>query len=73
MDEQIVRILQQAERGEKPITAPCKEYGSAENTFYIWRRGFGGLDVPEARQIKELESENARLTSMKPQAAPRRA
>lgn len=60
-DEQIVRILQQAERGEKPISALCKEHGIAENTFYRWRRRFGGLDVPEARRLKELESENARL------------
>ncbi|MBV9851284.1 MAG: transposase, partial [Armatimonadetes bacterium] len=60
-DEQIVRILQQAERGGKPITALCKEHGIAENTFYRWRRRFGGLDVPQARRLKELEAENARL------------
>lgn len=60
-DEQIVRILQQAERGQKPISALCKEHGIAENTFYRWRRKFGGLDVPEARRLKELEAENARL------------
>ena len=60
-DEQIVRILQQAERGQKTITALCKEHAIAENTFYRWRRKFGGLDVPEARRLKELEAENARL------------
>lgn len=60
-DEQIVRILQQAERGQKTISALCKEHGIAENTFYRWRRKFGGLDVPEARRLKELEAENARL------------
>lgn len=60
-DEQIVHILQQAERGQKPIAALCKEHGIAENTFYRWRRKFGGLDIPEARRLKELVAENARL------------
>lgn len=65
-DEQIVRILQQAERGQKPIAVLCKEHGIAENTFYRWRRKFGGMGVPEARRLKELEAENARLTPIKP-------
>lgn len=60
-DEQIVHILQQAERGQKPITALRREHDIAENTFYHWRCKFGGLDVPEARRLKELEAENARL------------
>jgi putative transposase len=60
-DEQIVTILQQAERGDKPISALCREHGIAENTFYRWRKKFGGMNVAETQQLKELERENARL------------
>lgn len=60
-DEQIVRILQQAERGEHTIGTLCREHGSAENTFYRWRKKFGGVGVAEAQRLRELEKENARL------------
>lgn len=60
-DEQIVKILQQAERGEQSITALCKQHGIAENTFYRWRQKYGGLTVPDMQRLKELEKENARL------------
>ena len=60
-DEQIVEILQQAERGDKTISALCREHGIAENTFYRWRKKFGGMSVAETQRLKELEKENARL------------
>lgn len=60
-DEQIVKILQQAERGEQSITALCKQHGIAENTFYRWRQKYDGLAVPDMHRLKELEKENARL------------
>lgn len=60
-DEQIVAILQQAERGEQSITALCKQHGIAENTFYRWRQKYGGLQVPDVQRLKEMERENARL------------
>jgi putative transposase len=60
-DEQIVRILQQAERGEQTIGGLCREHGIAENTFYRWRQKFGGLGVAETQRLRELEKENARL------------
>lgn len=60
-EEQIVRILQQAERDQHTIGTICREHGIAENTFYRWRQKFGGLGVPEARRLRELEKENARL------------
>lgn len=60
-DEQIVAILQQAERGDQAITAICKQHGIAENTFYRWRQKYGGLHVPDVQRLKDFERENARL------------
>jgi putative transposase len=62
--EQIVRILQQAEKAEKTVAELCKEHGITQQTYYRWRRVYGGLDVPDARRLKELESENARLKKL---------
>jgi putative transposase len=59
--EQIVSILQKAERGERTIAPICRAYGITETTFYRWRRKFGGMSVPETQRLKELEKENARL------------
>ena len=60
-DEQIVALLQEAEKGEKAVTALCREHGITETTFYRWRRQFGGLPVKEVARLRELERENARL------------
>lgn len=60
-NEQIVAILQEAEKGEKPIIDLCKEKGISEATFYAWRKKFGGLQTKDVQRFKELEKENARL------------
>ena len=60
-NEQIVAILQEAERGEKPILALCKEKGISGATFYAWRKKFGGMQSRDVQRLKELEKENARL------------
>jgi putative transposase len=59
--EQIIKILEQAEKGEQTIAALCREHGIAENTFYRWRKTYGGMSVNEAQRLKELEKENGRL------------
>ncbi len=59
--EQIVKILDQAQKGEKTVAALCREYGIAEGTFYRWRAAYGGMSLPETQRLKELEKENARL------------
>ena len=59
-DEQIVAILQQAEKGERPISEVCRQHNIAENTFYRWRTRFGGMNTNEAARVRELEKENAR-------------
>jgi putative transposase len=59
--EQIIKILEQAEKGEQTIAAVCREHSIAENTFYRWRKAYGNMSVNEAQRLKELEKENARL------------
>ena len=60
-DEQIVGILQEAERGEKKVADICREKGISANTFYVWKRKFGALQTSDVKRLRELERENARL------------
>ena len=59
--EQIIKILDQAQKGEKTVAAICRDHGIAEATFYRWRTAYGGMAIPEVQRLKELEKENARL------------
>ena len=59
--EQIIKIIEQAEKGEQRIAAIGREYGIAENTFYRWRKAYGNMSVNEVQRLKELEKENTRL------------
>jgi putative transposase len=63
-EEQIIRILREAEAHEVPIRDVCKQHNITEQTFYRWRNKYGGMDVAESRRLKELESENAKLKRM---------
>jgi transposase-like protein len=62
--EQIIRMLREAEvelaKGSK-VPAVCKKLGVTPNTYYRWRKEYGGLKVDQAKRLKELERENARL------------
>ena len=58
--EEKVRILRQAD-GEKTIAQVCAENNLSEQTFHRWKKEFGLLDVKQAKRLKELEAENARL------------
>ncbi len=60
-EEQIVAILREAATGEQTIGAVCRAHSIAENTFYKWRQKYGGMEVSEAKRLRELEKENARL------------
>ena len=62
-DEQIIGFLKQAAAGT-PIKELCRKHGFSDASFYLWRRKFGGMDVPDAKRLRELESENARLKRM---------
>jgi putative transposase len=60
-NEQIVAILQEAAKGDKPISEVCREKSISEATFYAWRKKFGGLQTRDVQRLKELEKENTRL------------
>ena len=53
--EQIIKILEQADKGEQTVGALCREHGISEATFYRWRRAYGGMSLSEAQRLKELE------------------
>ena len=58
--EQIIRAIKQHEAGAK-VEDICREMGISSGTFYNWRSKYVGLEVNEAKRLKELESENAKL------------
>lgn len=62
-EAQIIAILKQAEGGAK-VGDLAREHGVSTATIYSWRAKFGGMDVNEARRLKELEDENRRLKQM---------
>jgi len=59
-EEQIIGILKEADAGAKS-TELCRRHGISEQTFYRWKSKYGGLEVSEARRLRTLEHENARL------------
>jgi putative transposase len=59
-EEQVIGFLKQAEAGI-PIKDLCRKGGFSDATFYKWRARFGGMDVADAKRLRELESENAKL------------
>ena len=62
-EEQIIGFLRQAEAG-MPVKELCRKGGFSDVTFYKWRAKFGGMDVSDARRLRELEAENAKLKKL---------
>jgi len=59
-EEQIVAVLKESEAGT-PTAELIRRHGISRNTFYNWRKKYGGLDVSDAKRLKQLEAENRRL------------
>ena len=59
-EKQIIAILKEHEAGAKTADV-CRKRGVSEATFYSWKAKYGGLEVSEAKRLKAMESENARL------------
>lgn len=59
-EEQIIGILRESEAGTKTADL-CRKHGISAATFYNWKAKFGGLDVSEAKRLRALEEENAKL------------
>jgi putative transposase len=62
-DEQIIRALREVDAGAKPADV-CRRLGVTEKTFYRWKSKFGGMQVSDAKRLRSLEEENARLKKL---------
>ena len=62
-EEQIIGVLREQEAGAKTADV-CRKHGISPATFYQWKAKFGGLEVSEARRLRTLEAENARLKKL---------
>ncbi|MBN5170880.1 IS3 family transposase [Stenotrophomonas maltophilia] len=62
-EEQIIGFLREAEAG-LPVKDLCRRHGFSEASYYLWRSKFGGMSVPDAKRLKELEAENTRLKKL---------
>ena len=61
-EEQMVRILREADKA--PIADVAKKHGVSEQTLYQWRKRFGTMNADDAKRLKQLEAENAKLKKM---------
>lgn len=62
-EEQIIAVLKEQEAGAKAADL-CRKHGISEATFYNWKAKYGGMEVSEAKRLKALEDENARLKKL---------
>lgn len=62
-EEQIIQVLKEQESGVATAEV-CRRHGISPATFYNWKAKFGGMDVSEARRLKALEAENAKLKKL---------
>ena len=62
-EEQIFGFLRQVEAG-MPVKDLCRKHGFSDASFYKWRAKYGGMNVSEAKRLKELESENGKLKKL---------
>jgi putative transposase len=62
-EEQIIAILREQEAG-RPTADVCRKHGVSGATFYKWKSKFGGMNVSDAKRLKSLEDENAKLKKL---------
>jgi putative transposase len=62
-EEQIIAVLKESEAGAKNQDL-CRKHGITEQTFYRWRSKYGGMQISEAKRLRELETENRKLKQL---------
>lgn len=62
--EQIILILKEAEHGDRSIEEICRSHNISDTTFYKCRKQYGGIEINEAKRLKNLEKENAELKKL---------
>ncbi len=63
-EEQIIRILRESEAGSQTVPQTARKHGVSEQTIFRWRKKFGGLEVSDAKRLRELERENQQLKKL---------
>jgi putative transposase len=63
-EDQIVRLLRRHNNKEATVEKLCREVGISQATFYAWKKKYEGMSVSEAKRLRELERENARLKKL---------
>ena len=62
-EEQIIGFIREAEAGI-PVSDLCRKHGFSDASFYKWRAKFGGMEVSDAKKLRDLEGENAKLKKL---------
>jgi putative transposase len=62
-EAQIIGFLKEAESGV-PVKELCRKHGFSDASFYTWRSKYGGMELSDAKRLKEMERENARLKKL---------
>ena len=62
-EEQIIGFLREADKGVA-VKDLCRRHGFSDASYYLWRSKYGGMDVSDAKRLKALEAENARLKKL---------
>jgi putative transposase len=62
-EEQIIGYLKEADKGV-PVKELCRKHGFSDASYYLWRGKYGGMEVSDAKRLKALEAENARLKKL---------
>ena len=63
-EEQIVKVLKELEAGRITITEQARKMGCSESTIYLWKKRYGGLDINDVKELRELRQENGKLKQM---------
>jgi putative transposase len=62
-EEQIIGFLKEADKGV-PVKELCRKHGFSDASYYLWRSKYGGMEISDAKRLKTLETENARLKKL---------
>ncbi len=63
-EEQIIRILRESEAGKQTVQQIARKHGVSEQTIFRWRKKFGGMEISDAKRLRELERENQQLKKL---------
>ena len=63
-EEQIVKALKEIEAGRITVAEQARQLACSENTIYLWKKKFGGLEVQDVKELRELRQENSKLKQM---------